>query len=412
MSATPAQPEPVTSDRSARGDRLRIVVGGYLGLLPAGGVTWDYVQYPLGFAGLGHDVYYIEDTCLWPIYQEDSEEGDCSRNVRHLAAVMEAFGMADRWAYRDVVTDQWFGLDGATVDEICRTADLFINVSCSTFLRDEYRAIPARVLIDSDPMFTQIQCQTGDGFTPGSRGMMDLVQAHTHHFTFGENVGAPDCRIPDCGVRWRPTRQPVCLDHWPVTPLPTADDAAFTTLMNWSAGKQLEYDGQQWGQKDVEFRKIMNLPQRVPDVPLSVAVGQTAGAPFPADEARRSGWIVLDPEQSAADWRDYHDFTERSLGEFSIAKHTYVEARTGWFSCRTACYLAAGRAAVVQDTGWTAHLPHGKGLLAFDDADSAAEALRSVVADLPKHARAAREIAEQHFDSRRVLSDMIDQIGA
>ena len=391
-------------------DQLRIVVGGFLGLLPAGGVTWDYLQYPLGFAELGHDVYYIEDTCLWPIYQAGSGGDDCSGNVRHLGAVMDTFELGDRWAYRDVVSDNWFGLDGHRVREICRSADVFVNVSCSTFLRDEYRDIPVRVLIDSDPMFTQIQCRTGDGFTAGSRGMLDLVRDHTHHFTFGENIGQPDCLVPDCGVRWRPTRQPVCLSHWAVTPLPTDDDAAFTTLMNWSAGKQLDFDGRKWGQKDVEFRKVMSLPGAAPHVPLAVAVGQTAGEPFPADEAARHGWRVLDPKVCAADWCEYRQFIERSLGEFSIAKHTYVAARTGWFSCRSACYLAAGRPVVVQETGWTRSLPSGEGVLAFDDIDSAAAALRQVMADPQRHARAARRIAEECFDARHVLGDMIDQL--
>ncbi len=395
----------------AGAQRLRIVVGGYLGLLPAGGVTWDYIQYPLGFHELGHDVYYLEDTCLWPIYQSGGS-GDCSGNVKHLAAVMQAFGLGERWAYRDVVSDQWFGMDAARVRAICESADVFINVSCSQFLRDEYRAIPTRVLIDSDPMFTQIQCQTGDGFTPGSRGLRDLVMAHTHHFTFGENIAAPDCLVPDCGVTWRPTRQPVCLSHWPVTPPPTRPDAMFTTLMNWSAGKQLEYDGRQWGQKDREFRKVMDLPQRASGVPLAVAVGQTAGEPFPAAQASAAGWHVLDPQQCAGDWQAYRSFIEQSLGEFSIAKHTYVAARTGWFSCRTACYLAAGRPAVVQDTGWTRTIAHGRGLLAFDDIDSAAEALRNVMTDINGHAAAARKVAEECFDARRVLAAMIEQLGA
>lgn len=396
--------------RHSKTDRLRIVVGGFLGLLPAGGVTWDYVQYPLGFAELGHDVYYIEDTCLWPIYQTGNSGDDCSGNVRHLAAVMDAFGLGERWGYRDVVTDRWFGMDAQQVREVCRDADVFVNVSCSTYMRDEYREIPVRVLIDSDPMFTQIQCQTGDGFTVGSRGMLDLVAAHTHHFTFGENIDAPDCLVPDCGVTWRPTRQPVCLSHWPITPIP--HDGAFTTLMNWSAGKQLEFAGRKWGQKDIEFRKVMSLPRAAEGLPLAVAVGQTAGEPFPTEETRSHGWRVLDPVICAADWQAYRAFIKSSLGEFSIAKHTYVAARTGWFSCRSACYLAAGRPVVVQDTGWTAYIPHGEGLLAFEDEASAAAALREVHGDVDRHSKAARRVAEECFDARKVLQDFIDRLGS
>ncbi|HEY2157859.1 MAG TPA: hypothetical protein VGH33_19680, partial [Isosphaeraceae bacterium] len=217
--------------------RLRVIVGGFLGLLPAGGVAWDYAQYPAGLAALGHDVIYLEDTGLWPVYQADG--ADASPNVAHVAAVMDAFGLRGRWAYRDEVSGRCFGLSETEVREFCRTADVLLNLSCSTRLRDEYRAIPARVLVDTDPMFTQIQYVARDGFTPGESSMKALIEGHNHHFSFGENVGAPDCRVPDCRVVWLPTRQPICLDRWSATPPPSSPDAAFTTVMNWAAGKVL-----------------------------------------------------------------------------------------------------------------------------------------------------------------------------
>ncbi len=391
-------------------ERLRIIVGGFLGLLPAGGVTWDYVQYPVGFAALGHDVYYVEDTRLWPVYQPGGGGADCSSNVGHLAGVMDAFELADRWAYRDEASGRLFGLGDAELREVCRTADVFINVSCSTAIRDEYASIPARALIDSDPMFTQIQCLSQGAFTPGAGGMSELVAWHTHHFTFGEGIGAADCRIPDCGVSWRPTRQPICLDRWPASPPPEGPDAPFTTVMNWTAGQPLTYGGETWGQKDVEFLRLVDLPGAVPAVPLAVAVGQTTGAPFPAEAARRAGWQVLDPAACAPDWRSYRAFIRGSRGEFSVAKETYVKARTGWFSCRSACYLAAGRPVVAQETGWSRRLPTGRGLFAFDDHEGAAEALARVAADPAAHGRAARAIAEEFFDSDRVLTDLLARL--
>lgn len=395
--------------------KLRIVVGGYAGLLPAGGITWDYVQYPAGFAALGHDVFYIEDTRLWPIYQAaGSDWGDCSANVAHLKAVMEAFGLARRWAYRDEASGRCFGLSEGEVREVCRTADVFVNVSCATFMRDEYQSIPRRALVDSDPMFTQIQYLSQQMFTPGVPSLRELVDAHNAHFTFGENVGASDCRMPDCGIRWRPTRQPVCLERWRAGEPPESLDgnAAYTTLMNWTAAKPLRYAGENWGQKDVEFRRFFQVPSRVPEMSLAVAVGQTGGVsePFPAREAEAVGWRVLDPDLHAPDWRAYRDFIERSRGEFSVAKETYVKARTGWFSCRSACYLAASRPVVAQDTGWTKRLPSGVGLLGFEDEESAVEALRRVEREPARHRRAARAIAAEHFDSRRVLGDMLSEL--
>lgn len=400
--------------------RLRIVVGGYVGLLPAGGVTWDYVQYPAGLAALGHDVYYIEDTRLWPIYQpQGSDWGDASASVAHLRRVMNAFDLSSRWAYRDEASGRTFGMSEEKVKEVCRTADVFINISCSTYMRDEYRAIPARALIDTDPMFTQIQYLSQQMFTPGEPAQRDLVDAHNFHFTFGENVGGDDCRMPDCRIDWRPTRQPVCLPHWRATAPPAvADDEksrpAYTTLMNWTAARPLQHDGEMWGQKDVEFRRFIELPGLVPEVAVAVAVGQTGGAgePFPSDASRAAGWRVLDPQACAPDWRSYRSFIERSRGELSVAKETYVKARTGWFSCRSACYLAAGRAVVTQDTGWSKHLPEGEGLLAFDDIEGAAEALRRVESDPARHSRAARAVAEEHFDSARVLASLLAETGA
>ena len=213
--------------------------------------------------------------------------------------------------------------------------------------------------------------------------------------------------MPAAGVDWVPTRQPVCLDRWSAQ---SGDGRAWTTLMNWSAAPPLDWAGETWGQKNVAFRAVQDLPARV-DARLAVAVGQTTGAPFPRAEAQALGWDVLDPDAVAPDWRSYRAFLEGSRGEFSVAKETYVKGRTGWFSCRSACYLAAGRPVVTEDTAWSAVLPHGRGLLPFHDAASAAEAVRAVEADHAAHARAAREIAEAHFDGRRVLADLLAAAG-
>jgi hypothetical protein len=293
-----------------------------------------------------------------------------------------------------------------------RTADVLLNVSCATPLRDEYRAIPARVLIDTDPMFTQIQYLNGDGFTPGTSGMRELVEGHNHHFTFGENVGEADCRMPDCGVNWRPTRQPVCLDRWVQTPTPAARDAPFTTVMNWASGKTLRVDGETWGQKDAEFGRVLHLPGSVPEVPLAVAVTRTGGKGFPAEVISAAGWRVLDPAVACPGWASYQRFIAGSRGEFSVAKETYVKGLTGWFSCRSACYLASGRPVVTQDTGWSRRYPTGRGLFAFTGPDDAAAALRAAAGDPAGQGRAARAIAEEFFNSRRVLTDLLSRIGA
>jgi hypothetical protein len=299
-------------------ERLRIVVGGFLGLTPGGGVAWDYVQWPLGFAQLGHDVIYVEDTRLWPIYQEGAAV-DCDPNVSRVRSVMAAFGLESRWAYRDEVSGECFGLSLEQLQEFCRSADLFVNISCSTFLRDEYLTIPVRALVDTDPMFTQIQYCNEVSFTSEKSGIREMFAGHTHYFTFGENIGQPDCRVPDCGVKWHSTRQPICLSHWDATPIPKQSASAFTTLMNWTAARDLVFEGDTWGQKNVSLMRFLDLPQVIDGINLAVAVSQTSGTPFPADLFRDHGWTVLSPEQCAPDWRSYRSFLSKSFGEFSVA---------------------------------------------------------------------------------------------
>jgi hypothetical protein len=238
-----------------------------------------------------------------------------------------------------------------------------------------------------------------------------MVDAHTDYFTFGENVHAPDCQMPDCGILWQPTRQPICLRHWQTRELPAGDKAAYTTVMNWSAARPLEYAGRQWGQKNVEFMRMIYLPEKVPEIPLAVAIAQTTGAVFPVERARKHGWRVLDPRHCAPNWESYRQFIYDSRGEFSVAKQTYVDAWTGWFSCRSACYLAAGRPVVTQDTGWTRHLPHGCGLLGFGNAEQAAEGLARIDTEPKRHAVRARHIAEEFFDSRVVLKQLLEKVG-
>jgi hypothetical protein len=387
----------------------RIVVTGFVGLLPFGGVAWDYLQYVVGFVELGWDAIYLEDTDSWPVYQRAGLGS--SWNVAHVATAMEHFGLTDRWAYRDAPSGECFGLSRAAIAEFCRTADIFLNLSCSATLREEYATIPVRALVDTDPMFTQIQYLSGRSLSDGPSSMRALIENHTHHFTFGASIGHATCRIPTLGLEWHPTRQPVVLDFWPVCDPPTRAAHCYSTVMNWSVVPEVTFDGEQWGQKDVEFMRFLRLPQRVPQIPLGVAVTQTPECPFPLEVVRGAGWIVRDSAVCARDARSYQEFIVGSRGEFSVAKQTYVKGNTGWFSCRSGCYLASGRPVITQDTTWSRFLPTGRGLLAFYDEESAVEALRRVDADPKAHAKAARAIAQEHFDSKRVLRDMLSYMG-
>ena len=395
-------------------EKLRIIVGGYIGLYPTGGATWDYIQYPLGLKMMGHDVYYIEDTGQYPIFQKEEDAwNDASYCIGYLKDSMESFGMKDRWAYRDVASGKSFGMTEERINELCSSADVFINVSCSTYPRDEYMKIPHRILIDSDPMFTQMQYllqeNSGSGVSQ-SWTTKQLVEGHTHLFTFGENIGADDCKIPLLNNRWIPTRQPVVMDLW--NKEANNPTFGFTSIMNWSERKKLIYDNEEWGQKDLEFEKFKRLPLRLQDVNFEIVINKPLNkeSHFNIKEFEDLGWKILDPQDVVNNSSDYRKFIYNSMAEFGVAKETYVKSNSGWFSCRSACYLAAGKPVITQETQWSKYIPSGSGLFAFADIETAIEAINSVKSDIKQQSIKAREVAHQYFDSNIVLKKMLEQL--
>ena len=378
--------------------RLRIVVTGLVAQYPLGGVTWDYIQYPVGLARMGHDVYYVEDSGQWPY---DPVAGGLAKkpdfNVRYLADVMERFGLGEHWAYRFPWESQWFGLAEARREEVIASADLLINVSGTLDRPQDYRGARRMAYVDSDPLFTQIKLAKDHSH------FRDQIDVHDVHFTFGESPGS---KVPQTGHRWRPTRQPVVLSEWQA---PTEHRGVFTTVMNWTSYNDIEFEGQVYGQKDVEFLRFLDLPERVSPTRLEVAANVGKTRHTPRERLAHHGWRIVDPDQVCPDLDSYRDYIRSSQAEWSVAKHAYVAAETGWFSCRSACYLAAGRPVVVQDTGFSAVLPVGEGIVPFTDMETAVEGIRSVEADYPRHAKAARAIAEDCFDSTGVLERLIEE---
>lgn len=389
--------------------KLKIIVGGYIGLYPTGGVTWDYIQYVLGLKLLGHDVYYIEDTNQYPRFQTSGKAwDDASDSIAYLRETMSNFGLQYKWAYRDIANGACYGLSLSQLNSICSTADIFINISASTFLRDEYLAIPCRILIDSDPMFTQIDYFNEMKNKDTDRYKMKfIVENHTHLFSFGENMGKEDCKIPSFDFKWRPTRQPICMKYWPVQ-VAQVGDTVFTSVMNWSVKKECVYDKQEWGQKNVEFEKFISIPELFPEANFKVMI--TGISSEKETEIKNAGWQLSDPLRYITTTADYQSFINASNAEFSVAKETYVKSNSGWFSCRSACYLATGKPVITQDTQWSKYIPSGNGLFAFTDIPSAIEALHEVKANITKHSKAAVEIAEAYFDSNKILNELLLQL--
>ena len=377
--------------------RYRIVVNGFLGLLPTGGVAWDYVHYPLGFALLGHDVFYIEDSGQAPYHP--GQQGLAKTpafSVEYLSGVMAKFGLADKWAYCFRKEQQWFGMPEQQRRDVVKTADLLINVSGTLERPQDYRLVKRLAYLDTDPVFTQVKLARGHPH------FLKLVNMHDSQFTYGE---VPSPHVPPTGHEWLPTRVPIVLSEWKTS---KPYRRVFTTIMNWTSHNSETYEGRTFGQKDVEFKRFMDLPEKVAPTTIELAIGPGHGQHTPHDLLRYKGWKLVDPSDVCPDVDSLRSYTESSMAEWSVAKNGYVLGQSGWFSERSARYLAAGRPVVVQDTGFTAVFPTGEGILPFTNMDEAVEGIRKVESDYSRHSKAARALADEYFDSTKVLGRLVE----
>jgi hypothetical protein len=382
---------------------LTVVVLGILGRTPVAGVAWQVLHYLEGFRRLGVDVWYVEDTGEWPYDAErNTVTDDPSYTIRYIAGMMARCGLDDRWSYRCAAGGAYFGLSDTQVSTLFGRADVLVNLTGSTELRDDHLRVPVRVYLETDPVLPQIEVASGSSRT------IALLDTHTHLFTYGENFGAPDCGVPIHRFTYHPTRQPVVLDWW--QPANGGEHSSFTTVANWrQRGKDIEWNGERYlWSKDAEFLKVLELPSRTTQ-PFELALASNDQESL--DLLASYGWSVVDATPLSADLLSYRDYLCRSLGEFTVAKDQNVRLRSGWFSDRSACYLAAGRPVITQDTGFGNILPVGRGLFAFKTLDDAVAACDEIAADYRLHCSAAREIASEHFSSDRVLGDLLDRIG-
>jgi hypothetical protein len=373
----------------------RIVVTGYMVRHPVAGNVLAFFQYLVGLRRLGYEVVYLEESG-WPYSCYDPETHHWvdhpTAGLRLVRALVSEHAPGVQVLYVNRGSGE---VDGATWDEVKRVlsgADLLLNIGGVCWL-PEFLLCRRRALIDMDPLFTQV-----DRF-----GAEVLADYHTH-FSYGSNIGSPGCTIPTRGVDWLPLAPPVVLDFWDL-PRP-APSAPFTTIGNWGAYGGITYEGEHYGQKDEEFLRMLDLPSRT-SARLELAM---SGVPEEiATRIRAAGWLLRDAgEEVSVDLPSYRAYISNSRGEFSAAKNAYVKSRSGWFSDRSACYLAAGRPVILQDTGFTERLPAGRGLLGFSTIDDAVECLERVMTDYEAHRTAAREIAERVFSHEVVLPPLLD----
>jgi hypothetical protein len=386
--------------RGAASRRLTVIVSGMVAADPhQGGATWAVLQYVLGLAELGHDAYLVE-----PLRNDRVRPTGVSLEqsvaAGYFRGVVREFGLEHRAALLLEGTRQTVGLSYDELRRIATRADLLLNVS--GLLADEALVdrIPTRTYLDLDPGFNQLWHAT--------QGIERGFEGHTHFVTVGLAVGSHDCPVPPCGRAWITTLQPVVLAHW--APGERVLHDALTTVANWRAYGSIEHDGVFYGQKVHSLRPLYDLPQVTGErFVLAMAIHPDERADL--ESLGSNGWHLVDPVRAAGTPARYRRFIRGSRAEFGLAKSGYVAARCGWFSDRSACYLASGRPVIAQDTGFGRSLPIGEGLFAFrttDDVLGAVEALRT---DYARHMRAARGIAETYFDSRTVLGTLLERVG-
>jgi len=382
--------------------RGRIVVLHFVGQMPMAGIAWQAMHYVLGLERLGYEAWYIEDHGANPYDpQRNSVVMDCAYNVAYVRAMMERYGLGERWAYWDAINDVYHGLSREQVFRLYRESDALINLCGAVRLRDEHMACRKRLMIDTDPVYEQIKYAAAD---PAARA---YLEAHTDFFTYGENVGGPGWIVPLCGIPWKGTRPPVVLEKWPTD---EEHPDCFSTIATWeNKGKNIDFGGESYvWSKHINFLRFLDMPRRSRHC-FTMAMLPPSGEI--EAEVTGAGWRLVDPRPVSAGMESYARFICGSRGEFTVAKDIYVRPNSGWFSDRSVCYLAAGRPVVTMKTGFSRFYPVGEGLFEFTEAGEAVAAIEAINGDYPRHSRAARRMAAEYFSSDRVISALLAEAG-
>jgi GT2 family glycosyltransferase len=383
----------------------KLVLLGFLSHFPVAGVAWQTIHYLAGFQRLGFEVFYVEAHGCTPskLMQHDGDDGP-ARAAAYIAGMLERFGLKDHWAYHAIYDSRYFGLTGPQLQQLYRDAALIINLHGSHLPTPELTATNRLVFLETDPVDLQIDLHNG------KKEAIDYLTPHCAFFTFGENLGAPDCLVPSSSrFRFLPTRQPVVMDFW--EPAGRGDGTVFTTVGNWrQPWREVHFNGEtlRWS-KHFEFLKFISLPQQRPAQPFELALSSYTGEDQTLLESH--GWRVRPGLAVSQDLDVYRDYIGGSRAEFTVAKEQNIRLRSGWFSDRAVTYLAAGRPVVTQETGFSRFFPTGAGLFSFSTMDELAAAVDDINADYEKHRCAAREIAREYFAHDVVLGRMLRELG-
>src|SRR5881275_1315468 len=387
--------------------RKRIVVMGFMGSMPIAGVIWQHIHYIVGLQRLGHDVYYIEDSARIPYNPQTFEvTTEFDYTARLLNKLAREFEFRNRWAFcaRYLRSNPTAGLSLKKIRQLYRDADAILNICGAQEFNDDLLVSDRILYIESDPGVEQIKIDKG------VKSTIEYLGRHHALFTFGEKIGTKSFPVPTHAFKWLATRQPVVTDLWKTNRLPSGP-AVFTTVANWSTSglKDIVWRGKKYlWSKSREFLRFISAPKRA---------GETFEMATNIEDAKtrrqfeRNGWRLISPLQMSVDYWLYRDYIRRSKGEFTVAKDQYVRLNTGWFSDRSACYLAAGRPVIIQETGFTKHYGGKAGLLSFRSLDEIVDAVKTINADYARHSRAARELARDVFEAEKVLKSLLDRAG-
>ena len=337
----------------------KVVLLGMMTKMPVAGVVWQTIHYLSGFERLGYDAYYVEAHARTPSMLSVGEDDDGSiAAAAFIHGVMERIGLGDRWAYAALHADgAIYGMSEQRLDELYRDAALIINLHGGTLPRPEHAATGRLIYLETDPGTLQVELEHG------VQSSIDFLEPHSAFFTFAENLGQPDCGLPlSARFPFLGTRQPVVLDMW--TGYDSGSRDVFTTVGNWrQPWRDVTYRGAtyRWS-KHHEFERFIDLPARTQQ-PFELALSGTT--PDDVQALRQRGWTVVDGLAVSLDPDVYRDYIGRSRAEFTVAKDQNIRLRSGWFSDRSATYLAAGKPVVTQDTAFGTVLPTGNGLFAY-----------------------------------------------
>ena len=387
---------------TARESKGRIVVTGMAFYIPLPGVVYQVLHYMTALRHLGYEVWYVEDSTRW-VYDSAAQEvvADASANVAIVASLLDAHGFSDRWGFRNEhETGRCYGMTSSQVQSLYASCDALLNVTGQS-LHDDQLACARRIYVETDPFATQVKLAQGDAETKAR------LAGHDTWFTFGENIGAADCGIPDSGFPWLPTRQPVDLDVW--QPTLVSEGTRYTTITTWvNHIDSVKHDGEvyHW-RKDLEFEKFLDLPGRSSQsFELALTVERSV-----LQMLESHGWHHVTSTEISKSPDRYRDYIRSSRAEFTVARDQYVRPRTGWFSDRSACYLAAGKPVITQDSAFGKFLPTGRGLFAFTSLDDIIAAVDMIETDYRSHQAAALEIAAEYFAGEKVVGSLMERAG-